>query len=136
MKTQKRALFAAMIVIWIILGLQLAASQWSLYWVLPWFDILMHFLGGLWLGLMIFALLSKPIPYLLEHAGLLVIVVVSGTLFFGFLWEIMEFVLDVMLGTNMFQPNLPDTLSDLGFDMIGSVVAALGIFVYRKKAHE
>lgn len=135
MTIQKKALLGGVIAIWIMLVLQIAASVWSLYWILPWFDILMHFLGGVWLGLTIFALLTRSIPYLLTHKALMVIVLVSGTLFIGFAWEIMEFFLDLVLGTNMFQPDLPDTLIDLAMDMAGSAVSAIGILFFMNKQH-
>lgn len=123
MTIQKKAVTMSVIIIWCILLLQGAASLWSLYWVLPWFDMLMHFLGGAWLALTFFALISKKIEFVVTHTFLMFVVMIGGTLFFGFLWEVMEFFIDLVLGTNFFQPDLPDTMSDLTFDLLGGLVA-------------
>jgi hypothetical protein len=132
MTIQKKTLIASAITIWCILALQGAASVWSLYWVFPWFDMLMHFLGGMWLALTIFALMSKHLAYLAKHPIFMLVALLGGTLFFGFLWEVMEFFIDLILGTDYFQPNLPDTLSDLTFDLLGGLVSFIitRIFVY------
>jgi hypothetical protein len=133
MTMDRKVLVAAVVVIWTIMMLQIAASIWYLYWVLPWYDILMHFLGGLWLGLMVFALAHRFSPDLLRHPVVMILVLVSGTLLIGFMWELLEFFIDILLGTNTFQPDLPDTMADLGFDILGSLVAAAGILVFAKK---
>lgn len=133
MTMDRKVLVAAVVVIWTIMMLQIAASIWYLYWVLPWYDVLMHFLGGLWLGLMVFALAHRSVPHLLQHRVVMVLAIISGALLVGFLWELMEFFIDILLGTNTFQPNLPDTMADLGFDILGSLVAACGILLTLRK---
>lgn len=130
---QRRILIAAVVLIWVILMLQIAAQIWYLYWVLDWYDNVMHFLGGVWLGLLIYALFSRRYAELFRYKVLMILFVVSGTLLIGFLWEGMEFFLDLILGTNTFQPDLPDTMSDLALDMLGSIVATFGILIAGRK---
>ena len=93
------------------------------YYSLPWFDMLMHFLGGLWLGLAFVWLYPAGTSYLK---------IIAGVLLVGIFWEIFELIV------NNYFPNEPldwgDTLSDLSFDMLGGGVAVFYLINQKRDA--
>ncbi|HET8574981.1 MAG TPA: hypothetical protein VFM02_02285 [Candidatus Paceibacterota bacterium] len=117
------------------------AMEVHLYWDFPWFDMPMHFLGGLWsgsIGLWFFLLRlpeesriekTKQGPRRVHQSGIFSVLatgILSGLLI-GVLWEVFELLLYLYQimpvgGAN----NILDTLGDLFFDTVGAFVA--GIF--------
>ena len=84
----------------------------------------MHFLGGLFIGLLILW-----IYFLLEHQTklsnniLIFFIIPIGVLIIGLLWEIFEALIGVynVFGAQTFS----DTISDLVFDLIGGLVGVI-----------
>jgi len=98
------------------------AMQFHWYSSMWYFDILMHFLGGLWVGLFVFWLLKiKDISFSSVSK------ILFGVLIIGALWEIFEIVVNNLIAKNTF--NVTDTVTDLIMDMIGGVVS---IFYFSK----
>jgi glycopeptide antibiotics resistance protein len=102
------------------------ASFEGFYWSVGWYDIMMHFLGGLWT--LFFALwavhteyATKLVKYVSIKNLILFVLVV------GLLWEAHEIIL------RFADPSHPDymfdTIMDLIMDTLGGI---LGIFIYRK----
>ena len=132
-KLYTKLLWYTVITIWILLALHLSAMKFYLYWVFDWFDIVMHGLGGLVVGFFMAAVLVKVKPVLKEHLGLLVFLILAGTIFIGFLWESLELVLDLYMKTTIHQPSVSDTILDLVMDGVGGLVAAfLGVITIQK----
>ncbi|MDD4989057.1 MAG: hypothetical protein PHV42_01370 [Candidatus Pacebacteria bacterium] len=106
--------------------LHLYAVAFYVYWSLPWFDIIVHGLGGIAVGF--FALwIDTPLdqefasPFSLSS----LIIVLGGTLFIGLLWELFEYSFGI---TSLASANfLPDTLRDLAMDIIGGILSLLYI---------
>jgi len=88
---------------------------YSLIWYL---DIIMHFLGGFWIGLFFLYIFSKG-KQLSFNLNLFFKLLLVGLLV-GLLWELYEFYLNIVAGTLF---NLNDTLSDLFFDLLGTAVS-------------
>lgn len=94
------------------------------YWYssIWYFDMPMHFLGGLWLGLALLWFFKikdislKSIFYL-----------ILGVLLIGVLWEVFEVIIDEIITGNLF--NTSDTISDIFFDLAGGTFA---IFYFLK----
>ena len=91
-----------------------ALEQWAiadfLYWRFVWFDTVMHFLGGLAIGLSLVALMTnrfRPIWFLVLMAG-----VAIG-------WEVFEVAIGVTREANY----VFDTALDLLMDTLGSLIA-------------
>lgn len=108
----------------LFIGLAIAhafAMQWYLYWLYPWFDIPIHFLGGVVVGLGVqlpaFSALS-PLPVRGLGTALLCVIAV------GLLWEFFEwmYVIEDFTGYTM------DTTIDLIMDITGG---ATGFFIAR-----
>ncbi len=89
-----------------------------LTWVLWWYDILLHFLGGVWVGLAVctaFSFYERQPRFVHIIAGVLVI---------GVAWELFE----VAVGAPREANYAFDTSLDLVMDTIGSIA---GFFVAR-----
>ena len=110
--------------IFFIFILNSAASKFHLYSSIWFFDMPMHFLGGLWVGLFfIYLFWFKPL------SSNLFIEIMMGVLFIGVSWEIFEFIFTNHIGQAPF--NTLDTISDICFDLAGGLFTIL--YVFRSK---
>ncbi len=98
-------------------------NEFFLYWKFWWFDIVMHFLGGLWVGLSALWFYSfsgffedvrkdKPFIFLLSFLSVLVV---------GLGWEVFEFLIEIDFSNNY----ISDTSLDLIMDILGGITASL-----------
>lgn len=94
---------------------------YSLLW---WFDIPMHFLGGLWLSLIALWFLNLRDISIKSIFKIIIIVFVVGIL-----WEVFEVTVKDSITKNPF--DLYDTISDLSFDIAGGFS---GVFYYMKNS--
>jgi len=124
-KLYTKLLWYTVITIWILLVLHLIAMKFHLYWLFDWFDILMHGLGGIVVGLFMAALLVKVKPVLKKHLGLFIFLILAGTVLVGLLWESLELFLDLYMKTTIHQPSVSDTILDLIMDGAGALVASV-----------
>lgn len=112
----------------VIIGIALAnqlALKFYWYSAIWWFDMPMHFAGGvfggllgLWLAGYFFSAQFADLSFIRGLAFLMLFVFVAGGA-----WEVFEFVVDANITQNGF--NVLDTLSDLCFDLAGGVTALL-----------
>ncbi len=93
------------------------------YW---WWDVLLHFLGGLWVGLSGFWFIYKshflPVPR--KTTVNFFMVILLPVLLVGIGWEIFEY----MFGLTFVLPGESyriDTISDIGMDIVGSLIVYL-----------
>jgi len=107
--------------VFLIAVLNKIALNFFLYWRFWWFDILMHFLGGLWVGIIILWLYyySGYIKRPIESKKYVFWLSVISVIIVGLGWEIFEFIIEVDFSNNY----VGDTLLDLIMDTIGAVVA-------------
>ena len=109
------------------------AKQFYWYFSIWYFDILMHFLGGIWLGLFFLWFFSiknlSSLKWLLNFDGFqFVYQTVLFVLFIGVLWEFFEFYTINYISQESF--NVSDTISDIFFDLAGAFTA---IFYFLRK---
>jgi len=100
------------------------AGQYFWYWRFSWFDLLMHFIGGITLALLFSYLYKKLVSdyekIKLAYSIFLPIIIIAV------LWEIMEFMIDANLfGKNYFI----DTLTDIFIALFGALI----IFLFSDK---
>ncbi len=118
------ALAALILFIW---GVNAFAEEVHLYYLLWWFDIPMHMLGGMWV-----ALTSLVVYYHLgfhrhdRSTAFVVTAMLAATLVIGILWEVFEYSVEHFVKLN--DNGVFDTLKDLMDDMIGAVIASV-IFI-------
>lgn len=113
-------MFAVVILVGV---LHLAGSIYDFYWNSFWFDGLMHFLGGLAMGLIflwlwyVSGLFEKNLPTKREA----MIGAVVFAMLVGIGWEVFEYVYGIAVPVG---GNYPvDTFHDLCFDFLGGIAA-------------
>jgi hypothetical protein len=131
---QEQVLKILFVLIWVLALTHMTAEYYYLYWRLDWFDILTHFLGGLWLGvaslwLVYFSGYVRK-PQIPGNSTFLTTLFVG--LLIGFVWEFYEYVVWQWSGQGIPLGYIPDTKLDLIMDVIGSGV---GFFVVRYILH-
>ncbi len=98
----------------------LVGMQTNLYYILPWFDILTHAMGGFSLGVL--ALIISGAWEGKYHSGHIVLTILLVTLAVGIGWEAVEFNLDRLVGAEL-QMGTFDTLVDIIMDLAGAFIA-------------
>ncbi len=123
---QKQLLVWLSILLYIITFLHLLALYFFWYWSIWWYDIPMHFFGGLWVGGMAF-LVYRYVPafsrFRGKHRLYAYVVPFIAVLAVGGLWEVFEFGLDTFI--TLEQNDVLDTISDIGMDTAGALLAIL-----------
>ena len=92
--------------------LDFIAARFYWYVSIWWFDMFMHFLGGFWIGLLIFWIFYTKFSFTRNILKVFLLIFIIG-----FAWEFFEVVFNNYIAGNTF--NLLDTLSDLLFDLAG-----------------
>ncbi len=125
----------SLLILLIVLALHSVGSYYSLYWVYPWFETLVHVLSGLWVALTIlwlastFGLLSSLKEYKIKS---FLIAFVSAALI-GVVWELLEnFTQITSIRSSGYYLN---TALDLFNDCLGGVLAYT-YFIQKRKCTE
>jgi len=84
--------------------------------------MIMHFLGGFWIGLTFFYFFPNTLESQKLSLGL-ILKIILGVLLIGIAWEIFEFIFNNYFAQNPF--NSLDTTSDIFFDIAGGAFAIL-----------
>lgn len=106
------------------------AEIYSWYWRMRWFDAPMHFAGGIWLAATALWLLYERKWEKLPSFYKILTISFIAAVGIGFLWEVFEALLSLKLLGHI--NAMPDTLSDLFFDTLGGVTAAVWANRYKK----
>ena len=101
--------------------LQFLATTFFLYWVWWWFDIVMHFLGGVFIGSSMLWLIRYEVPVSIRHRIPIFLTTFLGVLAVGVLWEVFEYVTGLYAAVNY----TLDTTLDLAMDIVGMLLAYL-----------
>ncbi len=119
----------------IVLGFHFLGLILNLYEIVQWYDIPMHFGGGLAMGALGLAIWSEGIEevkfkgWFQKHLKwwLVPIIVIGFVSLIGILWELHEYVLDQLLPARDIyfsrQPGIADTMMDFVMDLLGGIVA-------------
>lgn len=104
------------------------------YTRLWWWDAFLHGISGLALAfvgfLVIYVLYKKD--KLNSKPWLVAVFTFCFAVALGAVWEIFEFAMDQIVGTNMQKSGLVDTMWDLIVDSIGALIVAILGFIYIK----
>lgn len=129
----KKVLRTAAFSIWGLFILSFLAIHFNIYYTFPWFDMLMHFLGGMIAALVLYVILARfDLRYYRTAASFFIAIVVM-TFLVGLFWEVAEYVVNYYLPTYAFDPI--DTTIDLVADTCGAALSAAFIFI-RKRAYD
>ena len=119
---RKKLIKPLVYIILFILTVNFIANKLYWYSSIRYFDMFMHFLGGIWVGLMsLYFFTFQRISLKLVVRVLLVVLAV------GVGWEIFEFLVNDAFAQNPF--NYLDTFSDIFFDLSGGLCAILYVLV-------
>lgn len=125
----------AQIVIYLYLSALLGSlmNYFEQYW---WWDLFVHLLLGLVVGSIGFLLVLELTKHRPESAklssGMLVIFAFAFSVAIGTIWEIIEFTIDSLFGTNLQLSSLRDTMTDLIADTTGALIIGLTGLIYLK----
>ena len=99
------------------------------YWTLSWYDIMMHFFGGLWVVLFItWVMRSGIFHFLPSHMSF--VKILSIVILVGLIWESYEVYFGL---TFVSDPEYwGDTTLDIVMDIVGG---SIGAFIFRKSTH-
>lgn len=101
----------------VVVALYAVGLYWYLFWRIWWYDMPMHFLGGLWVGLCTGWLLEWfQVPRRRD------ITIFLASLAVGVAWEVFEYAVGLTRGEIGF---VFDTAHDLLNDVAGGLLAAL-----------
>jgi hypothetical protein len=134
----KQKLFTEQFVLVTIIAiLHFLALQFYLYWIFWWFDIVTHFLGGLWVGLVVlwfflsadrhgfFSRFVYKNVNIIKQSKIFLITIIS-VIIVGILWEIWELLAKLVFVTDY--GYFLDTSLDIVMDTLGGITA----FIYAK----
>ena len=97
-----------------------------------WYDAFLHFLSSLVLGIVGFLIMY--VFYSVNKLKLPLLLVVIFSFCFavtiGVIWEIIEYFIDLTLGTNMQVSSLDDTMIDLMVNSLGALISSVIGYLY------
>lgn len=115
----------------ILLILHLFALSYALYWIFPWLDSIMHIIGGAWIVFTVGAWMHK------QHGAIswsrFFLYSMIAILVIGSLWELGEFIIDHIFGTQLFNISLSEAFRDMMYNTIGGLLSWLLLyFIYSR----
>jgi len=123
--------FISFVVLFIFATLFLGESFdfYARYW---WWDIALHASSAMGFGLVgfVFIFVLFEGDRYAAPAWALAFFSWSFAVAIGVVWEVFEFAMDSLLGTNMLKSGLPDTMGDLIVNLVGAALGALSGFFY------
>lgn len=115
----------------IIATLNFYAYQFHWYWKFWWFDMIMHTLGGIWVGSFslwyCFFRKDSAEETLLPLKIHIFYISLATAFIVGAGWELFEFSVDTFITLSRHDPI--DTASDLFFDVVGGTLAVIIFFL-------
>ncbi len=109
-----------------------AANYYNRFW---WFDLVLHSSSGILIGMVGFVIIYFFLYTNRISANPIMVAVfsVSFSLAAGAIWEVFEFMMDLVFGFNMQKSGLADTMSDLIVNFLGACVVGIGVYRYLTK---
>lgn len=127
----------SLLIIAIVLGFHGLGLVLGLYQLMGQYDTIMHLLGGFAMGCLGLGIWQEGIEevrfkgWFQKHLKwwLIPAVVLGFVSLIGILWELHEFILDVLFPAVIEelnrQPDIPDTMMDFSMDLFGGVIALI-----------
>ncbi len=112
---------------------------YGVYTIIPQFDMVTHFFSSFVLAFSITVILYLTDANLEDvklNIPLIALFTISLTAMFGVIWEMGEALVDLLhLLPTPAQESLADTMQDLSFDMLGSIIVAILYYYTAKKGY-
>lgn len=103
----------------------------GLYTIMWWYDMPLHFFGGVFTGLLVIWILLHYGSFAFYSTVKTVFLILSLVLIFGFAWELYEFFIKTVIYGQKFI--FTDSLSDVFFDLAGGLEACFIYFRHKKE---
>lgn len=111
-------------------------KMYNIYVVFPWWDLFLHFISGILIGIVGLWLLSflvsqnifKNLSPIFKAIYVFIIATSSSAL-----WEIFEFAGDRLLGFNSQLNSLVDTMGDICICVLGGLIISIMVYKFYKK---
>ncbi|MEK7568118.1 MAG: hypothetical protein AAB498_00600 [Patescibacteria group bacterium] len=124
----------------VILAFHSAAFINHWYWTIWWFDIPMHFSGGLWLAMIFFYLTNPRLKIASYQTPFTFLFALGFVALGGVAWELAEFLYDVFISSRGYfgiaQLGAVDTVGDLFFDLCGGLALSFIYFFVIQKSRK
>jgi hypothetical protein len=126
--------------IWVVVLLFVMAALifgeiFNFYYKFYWWDDILHVLSGFVIAMLAFIFIKQLNDN--RHVNLnpffAVLFAVSFSMAIAVIWEIFEYTMDQLFGTNMQKTGLDDTMHDLIVATIGAMIVGIMGFLYLKK---
>jgi hypothetical protein len=115
-----------------LLGLlQQLAFAYYLYWVYPWYDIMMHFLGGAVVASSYIWVVTYELPEKFKRYRRFAYVL-AFSFFIGILWEVFEYLIGIDREYSLRVWQF-DTVVDIIMDLSGAALSFVFFTLYAKK---
>ncbi len=115
--------------VWVIFFFNFVAGKFFLYSLIWWFDMPMHFLGGVFLALLgVLLFLRFDLVSRFKTGGRFLLLIGVFVLCVGIVWELFEIGMNIFITFDHL--NVFDTVSDLFFDLCGGMIGL--IYALRK----
>jgi hypothetical protein len=116
----------------ILITLHYVGSYYSWYWVYPWYDVVVHVAGGLWVALLILwvANIFGQVNSLKEYKVKIFLMAFVSAVLFGIVWELVENYTNITAVD--YSGYALDTALDIFSGALGGVLAYT-YFVRRRK---
>lgn len=127
------SLIDTLVLVYLFLGTYLGSFK-SFFEKIWWWDILLHLLMGINIALISFSIIYR-LKEIKTHVQLSSFMIAffsfAISMAAGGIWEIVEYLLDTFFGFELQQPH-PDTMIDLIFVFLGSLIVSAGGYLYAK----
>lgn len=133
---QERVLKTLFVLIWTLALIHMTAEYFHLYFLIWWFDIFTHFLGGVWVGLSTIWIwyFSGYIGKVRIPGKRVLLTALLGGFAIGLVWEGYEYIIWMWSGAGLPKNYIGDTSLDLVMDVVGSFFGFLVFSFLQKKS--
>jgi hypothetical protein len=110
-------------------------EHWGAYTSIGWWDVVLHLVSAAVLALVGVALVLLNTAGAPPRTGLWIggILAVGFATLVGAAWELMEFSVDAIFGTNTQRSGLPDTMGDVATNVAGAIYGAVAAWLVLRR---
>jgi hypothetical protein len=127
---KKRLIRKAFSIVVALFLFNLLAYQFYWYVSIPWYDMVMHTAGGIFLALFLGAHFHKRL-YVMETKEI-IITILLGVFVIGLGWEYFEYMVQVIVKPIPFA-DFADSISDVICDMTGGIIGTYFVLQAKKR---
>ena len=114
--------------------LNTAATMFYWYVSIPWYDMMMHTLGGVFLAVFAGAFFARHIATLSRYETLVTLLLV--VLIVGLGWEFFEYFVQYIIKGSAQLASVPDSVSDIVCDLVGGILGVFFVLNQKKRYNE